>query len=112
MTTLEILKKARELLAEGWCQGQGIAIREGIVYKRDICNALNDAAGGGGGLSALGGVEEREAFTIVWDATGGEGIINFNDTPGRTLDEVLYVMDTCIYTLETHELETASVKPE
>jgi hypothetical protein len=107
MTALEILKKARALVAEGWCQGQGIAVCDGAVYKRDIVNALNDAAGGVGGMASIGGPEEREAFRLMWDVTGGAGIIRFNDDPHTTLSHVLWAFDVCI-----SDLEPAAVKSE
>jgi hypothetical protein len=104
MTTLEILKKARALLAEGWCQGQSIAVKEGDVYKRDMVTALNDASAGAG-MMAVGGPASRAAFALMWEATGGHGIIQFNDDPHTDHALVLWSFDCAIAELEARPIE-------
>ena len=105
MTTLEILKQARALLAEdGWCQGQSIVCYEGTVLKRDIVTALNDATSGAG-MMAVGGPAQRAAYELMWAATGGHGIIKFNDDPATTLDLVLFTFDAAINELEAGPIE-------
>ena len=106
MTTLEILQKARALLAEGWCQGQSIAVRDGDVYKRDIVTALNDASAGAG-MMAVGGPASKVAFALMWEATGGHGIIQFNDDPHTDHALVLWTIDCAI-----SELEAGPIEPE
>ena len=105
MTTLEILKQARALLAEdGWCQGQSIRVQHGYIKARDIVTALNDATSGAG-MMAVGGPAQRAAYELMWTATGGHGIIKFNDDPTTTLDLGLFSFDAAINELEAGPIE-------
>jgi hypothetical protein len=65
------------LLAEGWCQGE-------------LENANGEHCLLGACDKAFMPVPIRQA---IFDKLGGCSIINWNDTPGRTLEEVVALLD-------------------
>lgn len=103
VTSLAILKQARKLLtpAGAWCQGHTHTIVRGEVVARDLVTALNDAAQGMG-MDVPASDANRAAYQMVWDATGGDGIIKFNDNLHTTQALVLFALDACIYVAEQH----------
>ena len=101
-TTLQILLRARELVARGWCQNQHVVYSMGAVIQRDLTRALHDAAAGMG-MEAMGTPAHRRAYQMVRAATGAEGIRAYNDDPHMTQGAVLFMLDCCIYVEQRHE---------
>lgn len=103
VTTLRILTKARQLLTTpgAWCQGRTHVIKDGTVVARDLVTALLDAAQGMG-MQVPASDANKVAYQMVWDATGSEGIIKFNDHKHTTQPLVLFCLDACIYVAQRH----------
>jgi hypothetical protein len=87
MTTLQILKKARERIAKGWTKGDmRKRVKDGMAY----C-AL-------GAIKASGAKAYAQAYPWLQAAVGGEevSVMIWNDSPKRTKGEVLAAFDRAI----------------
>lgn len=94
MTTVEVLRGARALLAvHGWCQ------EEFLNAAGCYCaaGALNDAAGS---TAQWSNGDSRDARDALKAALGEFSVLAWNDVPGRTVDEVLAAFDRAIATEE------------
>lgn len=92
MSTRLIRETKKILVEEGWRQGGGDYSRG----PRCILHALAKAAFRIGDASRK---EVRNAIRVLGRLTGGDPKIeptNWNDTPGRTVDEVLALCDQAI----------------
>jgi hypothetical protein len=87
-----LLRRARELVAEGWCQrafGKQISGKQHFCMSGGVMNANIELQ--------LCGAAEREALHRLQALIPGRvGITYFNDAPGRTKEEVLAVFDKAI----------------
>ena len=87
-----VLRKARELIESGWCQGRP---HNGLRTKRCASQAIFDATPYHvDGLADVRLAESAELYFI--HAIGGEGIPGWNDAPYRTKEEVLAAFDRAI----------------
>lgn len=91
-----ILQRARDRLAEGWCQGQTRDIYDNVC----AIGALNFAKHGSPDTPELYNYE-YEAYEKVLDIKPiergpGWALATFNNAPGRTLPEVLALFDAAI----------------
>ena len=119
MTTIEILKAARQVIEkpEHWTQGQYARTAEnaGVSYSnpRAFCFCSQGAILKASHDQSLKGTAEfsynkddlvpeiDEAITRLDQFCVGGGIEQFNDAPGRTHAEVLAKFDEAIASLET-----------
>lgn len=91
-TAADVLTEARELLAKPGVWAQGIeAIAE--AYKGRACASA--ALGRGLKVSEVGGLAHIKAHLLLRRVTS-DRIPLWNDTPGRTLAEVLSAFDRAI----------------
>lgn len=98
MTKLEILKRARNRVAKGFCQGAVALNENGARAIPDDPAAVR--------WCLYGSIENEEACAAVEDVlvsrgyvTSGEHIrlcVDFSETSGRTQQEVLEVLDLVI----------------
>lgn len=92
MTTVEVLRKARDLLATGaWCQGNAARDKHGEPVDESDPSAVRWCALGacwhaGCGLEAMRAIQ-RQVGTFITE---------WNDDPDRTLAEVLDAFDRAI----------------
>lgn len=95
MTTLEVLKGARERIARGWYQGAFAKTSKGRVIGPSCRNAAC--------WCAIGSIEACDAPVLVAGnalsrlrAVIGHSIAWWQDQPGRTQAEVLAAFDRAI----------------
>ena len=91
-----VIEKALELVRKGWCQRASARDASGnSVSPMDTeacCWCLDGAL-----LVACDGMAEYlTASRTVSEALGGKGYIGWNDTPGRTQDEVVSLLERLI----------------
>jgi len=98
VTTLEILVKARELIAEPERWTQGAFARDEHGFSRYVCPGEFDYTCycASGALRAAGGYTTHPAYNAIH--TGGPAVCVWNDAPGRTHAEVLAAFDAAIAT--------------
>jgi len=103
MTTLEILKAARELLAvpERWCQGVSAKDKAGVFVDRKRDTAHSFCIVGAIGRSSI----DYDSFDLACDHLRSvqpmvSSLANWNDAPGRTHAEVSARFDEAIARLE------------
>jgi len=101
MTPVDVLKKARELLAGGWCQQSMVNDSRGVALILPVVEA-------GCSFCIYGAVTQAgwdhddivdQAVEILDDVCvplGYSGIVGFNDTRGRTQEEVVDLLDVAI----------------
>lgn len=86
-TAATVLREARELLVrDGWCQGEYRAGNGRLCLVGAVFSATPYPA------SALGRLEAIQSGALGW-----------NDAPGRTVDEVLALLDRAIGEAEREE---------
>ena len=88
---IQALWRGRKNLEQGWCQGAAIT-RDGVCMTAAVHAALQDVPDY---------VTYKKAYMLLLRAvkeTGfsAGGLAEFNDTPGRTKDEVLAVYDRAV----------------
>lgn len=102
VTTIEVLREARALVAKGWCQNENAFNSEGkMVHARDpsACRwCVNGAL-----MVASGGVIPCQS--TAWDRIRDSNRIplaldEWNDEPERTQAEVVAAFDRAIASLE------------
>ena len=112
MTTKQILKGAAERLkTKGWCQGSYGRMAEGVAASKDVGRAVPAGspcgAGGNllgtpvaetdiiGALRQVGGNDPNveAAKKQVRRVIGGGNLADWNDAEGRTVDEVIAVLE-------------------
>ncbi len=91
--TAEVLRKARALVEEGWTQGA--MSRDARGYKSLTSTAAPVC------FCAIGAIQEADPKSCLAAATAlgrivGGSIIDFNDAPGRTQQEVIAAFDRAI----------------
>lgn len=93
----DILTAARALLAPAgaWCQHATHKVLGPEIRARDIVTALW-AGGQQCGLLVSGSPASKAAYQAMWDATGGRGIIAFNDDLQTTHERVLLAFDMAL----------------
>lgn len=92
---LKILKRARSLIAEGWCQGVSAQDANGHCTSVDSVHAVKWCIDGAFCASAgVGYLEAIKCLSRAFDSP--QSIILWNDTPGRTQAEVLAAFDRAI----------------
>lgn len=93
MLTIQVLKRARKLLSKGWCQEAAfIPAYHGKPDSFCLIGATSFATKARWPREAIKARERiREALP-----PGSVSIIDFNDDPGRTQEQVLEVMDKAI----------------
>lgn len=100
MKTSELIAKGRDVLARGWCQGR---------YQSDhaVCamGALRTVLGGNSmSISAEQIAQYGQASDALCDATyqmfGAYSLIEFNDAPSTTQQDILDIFDKTIAGLE------------
>ena|ERR1035437_6120333 len=96
-TATDILTAARALLTPqgAWCQHKTHRVRGPEITARDIVTALW-AAGQQWGPMVPGSEASKAAYQALWDATGGHGIIAFNDDSHTTHERVLLAFDMAL----------------
>mgnify|MGYP006288290745 CR=1 FL=1 len=100
MTTLEILKDARELVAQGWCQCAHARSETGRAL--DIWTKPSGCAycAEGALIMASCATEDQEEITDAWnvlrEVVGTKSLYLWNDAPGRTKAEILAAFDEAI----------------
>ncbi len=83
MTAAEVARKAADLLKrDGWCQGRS----EGPNGERCLVAALSVA----GWRSTR--MAWRRVFEAIRQEAGAPSLTDWNDTPGRTADEVIALL--------------------
>ena len=101
MTTSETLIKARDLLAQGWCQGVAWIHNKNGGYTYCIFGALEKSKDNQKALF--------EARDFIYGALARrqyeKDIEDFNDAPGRTQAEILKLMDDAIELAKQEESE-------
>ncbi len=91
MPARQVLVKARALLVKrGWCQGQSQAIDGAHCARGALCVAI--------GLESDSELTAPVviAYRLLCDAGARHGLINFNDTRGRTKAQVLALFSRAI----------------
>lgn len=94
---LAVLKKARALVARGWCQGAAARARNNRRVATDHAGASRFCAWGA--LARAAGPKEhgmREATYLLCAILKVNGLSDFNDAKGRTKAEVLAAFDRAI----------------
>jgi len=93
---VDVLRAARERLSEPGVWAQGVTSLDGdrccltMALSEAGCLRLHYQRAPNSGANPCKAVEAMAA------ATGISGLTSWNDTPGRTLDEVLAVLDVAI----------------
>lgn len=95
MTTREVLTNARALVAQGWTQGDW---RDGSCYC--AAGALRSVTRGMLGDAWVEAVAALKAAIGRHRFCGDREIIGWNDTPGRTQEEVIAAFDRAIAALK------------
>lgn len=89
MTIATVLEKSRKLILEGWCQGDLSRYKYGETQYCSI-GAVNDTA-------SMDRSKGEWAGAIYYlSISMGNSITGFNDSPGRTKEEVLAAFDKAI----------------
>jgi hypothetical protein len=102
MKTSTILKKARALVAKGWCQQNWAEDRKGVCSTDDGHTAVRWCAWGAlYTISHNGPCTEAGHWLSAMVPPGG--VIPFNDASGRTRADVLDVYDAAIFMAQRHE---------
>jgi len=107
MSTKQILVETRKLIEQGWTQGVNARNR----YKERVAPASPDATCWclqGGlfrvqhdlGLLYSKLIPAEDAIDATALLRGSNDLVNYNDTPGRTKEEVLQLIDDTINSLE------------
>lgn len=97
VTTVEVLRKARELVAAGWTQGHYALDADGKVTEDSSPTACKFCMAG-----ALFRVTNSQADEVWREARRalkaaiGDTLVSFNDAPKRTQDEVVDAFDRAI----------------
>lgn len=99
MTAADVLRRARAVLVErGWYQG-AYSPEDSDQSTCPVCayGAINVATSGkpDDSVDAVGFAAEEALRAVVRDIAR-QGVVPWNDTPGRTLDEVLAAFDRAI----------------
>jgi hypothetical protein len=104
MTPADILEKAAEKVRASWCQNVGSRV---IGDAFGVCAVISlDRARG---TDANGKKINFGAFQDAWEALAqhvGGGVIEWNDTPGRTQDEVVEALLQAAKKLRNVEVST------
>ena len=99
---LTILREARKLLKSGWRQYTPRTIQDGHD-KYCMAGALYHASSQIRMANKdIHGIYES-AFLHISDEIGGGSIVEWNDTTGRTQEEVISVLDNTIKTIKSKE---------
>lgn len=103
ISTIDILTRAKALLTPpgAWCQRKTQIIEGGAVVSRDIVTAILNATESFG-LGALSQPEFKAAYSAMWDATDGHGIIKYNDDPHTTQGGVMHAFDQALSIARRH----------
>jgi hypothetical protein len=91
-TVLEVLTKARELIAKGWAQGAYAVDDEGTVVRLADATAFCPA---GAILCQANFATRDDAFDMLKHVVG-TNIVGWNDARDRTQAEVLAAFDRAI----------------
>jgi len=93
MTLIEILKQTRKLIVKGWTQHAGARDKNGKVVGSDsadaTCWCLTGAA------YATSGERYNEIIDVL-NETLGFCHIDYNDTKGRTQQDILNLIDRAV----------------
>jgi hypothetical protein len=95
-STVEILERARDRVAKGWCQGR--------FGDHERCCALGALRIGAGAVSPEDWPDDFEGESkarrlvrkVVFGTPGEAGLPHWNDTEGRTQQEVIAAFDAAI----------------
>ena len=100
---LETLKKARKLLEIGWCQEAEAEDDEGMSVPAGDPSAVRWCLTGALGCASTGSENYQRAIAEVNRVIGPDEVIGpvgnvvvWNDTPDRTDEEVLRLLDSII----------------
>lgn len=104
ITEKEILEEAQKLLAKpnGWTQRAMARDCVGNVVYDDLMRSIGVSFCSMGAISMAGQrlgatVQQQEnAIVLLEKALGHDGVISFNDSEGRTRDQVLTLFDQAI----------------
>lgn len=88
MSTLDVLVKARELVASGWIQGE-YGTADGRYCMRGACRKS-------AGSLFSDTRESLDAMNALSDVIGDHALCGWNDAHGRTQAEVLEAFDEAI----------------
>lgn len=105
------LTHARDTIEAGWCQGRGVLVRShgGTAYCAVAAIAKASRSDSGFAICALLRAIPEAAPTPLGYET--KSIVRWNDTPGRTKEEVLAVFDRAINMIEIDQ-ELSALKEE
>lgn len=99
MTVKEDLIKARAKIAAGWCQGVPARNAQGSPVYADSSAAVSFCIVGALSALGLGDYEYSAAYAALHARSGMSclaSLSRFNDTHGRTQEEVLALFDKAI----------------
>lgn len=107
MSTKQILVETRKLIEQGWIQGvnarneYGASVASGSpdatcwCLQGGLLRVARDLNKSGRDIMLVADVLDNTALL-----RGSNDLVNYNDTPGRTKDEVLQLIDDTINSLE------------
>lgn len=96
MTALQVLRKARALVAKGWCQGATARGRSGKPVDDESRSAVEFCVVGALWRVAGGDFVPRIRARGALKQVVGDSLISFNDAPGRKKATVLRAFDRAI----------------
>lgn len=91
-STVESLLAVRSLIEKGWTQGE---MRK-PGYDKDSCFCLFGAVASVCGIGTSQSEPEGALRNILYRECGRKSLVDFNDAPDRTVEEVLALIDRTI----------------
>lgn len=96
MSIVQVLTEARSMIEKGWTQGWFAKTADGERVLEKNPKAVCWCMAGAYWATAPDWSARNDAEGFLRQATGDESITNWNDTPGRTQQEVLAAYDKAI----------------
>src|SRR5919197_401212 len=104
LTADEILRRSRERILDGWCQGADARDERGRevppwsdeARSWSILGAVAGTGGADGGLDAVPVARLGEAVVALGEAAETDSLVRWNDVAGRTQDEVVALFDRAL----------------
>lgn len=91
-----VIEKALELVRRGWCQRASARDAAGNAVSPMDTEACCWCLDGALLVATDSALEYLQASVAVSNALGGKGYIGWNDTPGRTQNEVVSLLERLI----------------
>lgn len=96
MTTKEALIKTRELIAAGWCQWSYAKDKDGLAVNFDDPEACKYCLTGALNSVTPSLSTQRSVRDLLYTEAGEDSLAYWNDTEGRTQQDVLDLLDKVI----------------